>query len=229
MKNKTSILIYTFVIMGVFLMLTFGCKKDSNSNNTVTDKDGNVYNTVTIGTQVWMKENLKTTKYRDGTSIPNETDNTAWYMLRTGAYCEHDNSVSYSETYGRLYNWYAATNVHNICPVGWHLPTDAEWTILTTYLLGESVAGGKLNEVGTTHWESPNTDATNETGFTALPGGCRTGDGTFQHLSYFGHWWTATEKDATYAWDRITSYNSNYVTRNFFSKPGGKSIRCVKD
>lgn len=195
---------------------------------TVTDIDGNVYHTVTIGTQVWMVENLKTTKYRDGTSIPNVTDNAAWDNLTTGAYCDYNNTPSNSATYGRLYNWYAATDAHNIAPTGWHVPTDAEWSTLTTYLGGESVAGGKLKEIGTTHWAGPNTGATNETGFTALPSGYR--DGSFYYVGISGWWWSATESIvATHAYLRFMSYYYSDVDGYGISKERGLSIRCVRD
>ena len=199
------------------------------TTGTVTDIDGNVYNTVTIGTQVWMVENLKTTKYRDGTSIPNVTDNISWSNLTTGAYCDYSNTPSNSATYGKLYNWYAATNAHNIAPTGWHVPTDADWTTLTTYLGGEGVAGGKLKETGTTHWQSPNIGATNETGFTALPGGYRRYYGPFVSVGFFGYWWSATENYATFAWSRYMSYDDSDVYRDTDGKELGFSVRCVRD
>jgi uncharacterized protein (TIGR02145 family) len=199
------------------------------TTGTVTDIDGNVYNTVTIGTQVCMVENLKTTKYRDGTSIPNVTDNISWSNLTTGAYCDYSNTPSNSATYGKLYNWYAATNAHNIAPTGWHVPTDADWTTLTTYLGGEGVAGGKLKETGTTHWQSPNIGATNETGFTALPGGIRNYNGSFDYIGSHGYWWSATESGATYAWDRLMNYGYSYVYRSGDGKELGFSVRCVRD
>ena len=199
------------------------------TTGTVTDIDGNVYHTVIIGTQVWMVENLKTTKYRDGTSIPNVTDGTAWYNLTTGAYCDYANTPTNSAIYGKLYNWYAATDAHNIAPTGWHVPTDAEWSTLTTYLGGESVAGGKLKEIGTTHWASPNTGATNETGFTALPGGYRYDGGTFDGIGDVGYWWSATEDDAASAWYRVVYYSSSDVGRDDYDKELGFSVRCVRD
>ena len=134
---------------------------------SITDIDGNTYKTVTIGTQTWMAENLKVTKYNDGIAIPNVTDNTAWRELTTGALCDYGNTPSNSETYGKLYNWHAV-NTGKLCPTGWHVPSDAEWTELTDYLGGTSVAGDKLKETGSTHWSNLRTGATNETGFTAL-------------------------------------------------------------
>jgi uncharacterized protein (TIGR02145 family) len=139
---------------------------------TVKDFEGNVYKTITIGTQTWMADNLRTTKYRNGDAIPEVTDSSAWINLITGAYCNYNNTRNNDTivSYGRFYNLYAVTDNRNICPTGWHVSTDAEWTTLTDYLGGASVAGDKLKEKGTTHWESPNAGATNEIGFTALPG-----------------------------------------------------------
>ena len=180
----------------IILALVYTCKKSENPPVSVTDINGNVYNIVTIGTQTWMAENLKTTKYNDGTAIPNVTVDATWAALTTGAYSDYSNTPANSTTYGRLYNWYVvdnnpATKVasnggKNVCPTSWHVPTDAEWTILTTYLGGESIAGGKLKETGTAHWNSPNTGATNETGFTTLPSGLRYYDGSYFLIGYDG-------------------------------------------
>jgi len=138
---------------------------------TITDIDGNVYHSVTIGTQTWMVENLRTSKYRNGDSIINVTNNTSWSTLTSGAYCDYDNTPNNSIIYGKLYNWYAINDSRSIAPMGWHVPTDVEWTTLITYLGGESIAGGKLKETGIIHWETPNGDATNTSIFTGLPGG----------------------------------------------------------
>ncbi len=154
-----------------------------------TDGDYNIYPVVTIGTQTWMAENLKTTRYNDGTVIPNVTDNATWSTTTSGSYCDYLNTPAYSTTYGKLYNWYAvgSTNTKNVCPTGWHVPIDAELTTLQSFLGGEIVAGGKLKEKGTTHWLTPNTSATNETGFTALPGGYRSASGTFGFMGNTGY------------------------------------------
>jgi uncharacterized protein (TIGR02145 family) len=194
---------------------------------SMTDIDGNTYKTVTIGTQTWMAENLKVTKYNDGTNIPNVTDDTEWGNLTTGAYCNYNNDQSNVATYGRLYNWYAV-NTGKLCPTGWHVPSDAEWTELTDYL-GGTGAGGKLKETGTTHWASPNTGATNETGFTALPGGDRDSNGTFDFVGYYGSWWSATEYNATNALYRLMSNDFSLVSRFGSSKEVGFSVRCVRD
>jgi uncharacterized protein (TIGR02145 family) len=194
----------------------------------VMDIEGNGYKTVVIGTQVWMAENLKTTKYNDGTNIPNINDNTEWGNLTTPGYCWYNNDANtYKNVYGALYNWYTV-NTGKLCPTGWHVPTDVEWTTLTTYLGGLSVAGGKLKEVGTNHWQNPNTGATNETGFTALPGGRRYPD-AFDHLGDIGNWWSATEYDASYVWNRDVIYISSEMGRGNYRKNHGFSIRCLKD
>ena len=194
---------------------------------TVKDIDGNVYKTVTIGKQVWMAENLKTTKYNDGTSIPLVTDSTAWKALRTPAYCWYNNDIANKEIYGALYNWYAV-KTNKLCPSGWHVPNDAEWTTLTTYLGDVNVSGGKLKETGTTHWKNPNTGADNSSGFTALSGGYRFFNGTFFYNGYLGYWWCSEEYNANNAWFRNLSSSSNSVGRYDYNKNGGFSIRCLR-
>ena len=199
----------------------------ASGTGTVTDIDGNVYHTVTIGTQVWMVENLKTTKYRNGDAISYVTG--SWVSLVTGAYCWYNNDAANKTTYGGLYNWYAVADSRNIAPTGWHVATDAEWTKLTTYLGGESVAGGKLKETGTTHWSSPNAGATSS-GFAALPGGYRDAyDDSFDYVGYAGYWWSSTARDAALAWPRGLDYDGADVTRNGSDKRDGFSVRCVRD
>jgi len=216
------------------LILANSCKKDKKTDSTTptpiaaTDADGNGYHSVTIGTQVWMVENLKTTKYRDGLVIPNVTDAIAWFNLATGAYSNYNNDADNSADYGRLYNWYAV-NTGSLCPTGWHVPTDSEWTTLTTYLGGENVAGGKLKEIGTIHWKSPNTGATNEKGFTGLPGGYHHSNGTFVNIGDYGYWWSFTENDTGNAWYRNLSYGNGGVGRYYNLKRDGLSVRCLKD
>ena len=212
----------------------------TDSTGTVMDFDGNVYQTIKIGNQWWMAENLKVTHYRNGVPIPNVTDNTAWYNLTTGAYCDYGNNVSNVATYGRLYNWYAVADARNIAPVGWHVPSDAEWKQLEMYL-GMSQAdadatgwrgtdeGGKLKETGTSHWVSPNTGATNESGFSALPGGYRYTDGTFNSMGYTAYFWSSTENYSLHAWYRGLNYGYSKVYRISNHKPPGFSVRCVRD
>lgn len=195
-----------------------------------TDGDGNHYAVVKIGTQVWMAENLKTTKYKNATAIPLVTGNTEWSDLSTPGYCWYNNDqATYGIIYGALYNWYTV-NTGNLAPTGWHVPTDAEWTTLTTYLGGEIIAGGKLKETCSSLWYSPNEGATNETGLTALPGGFRDGsNGTFGFVGYFGLWWSATESDTDDAWYRDMFYNFSDVSRNSDKKGNGFSVRCIRD
>jgi uncharacterized protein (TIGR02145 family) len=195
------------------------------------DGDNNYYPVVQIGTQLWMAENLKTTKYNDGKDIPNVTGSEKWVVLTTGAYCNYDNSTddNFIATYGRLYNWYAV-NTGKLAPVGWHVPTDAEWTQLTDYLGGVFVASGKLKESVTTHWFSPNEGATNETGFSALPGGYRFKEGTFANLGRIGYWWSATSSSTLTAYHRFMTYSDTRVYWSLLQdNVTGYSIRCVKD
>jgi uncharacterized protein (TIGR02145 family) len=197
--------------------------------NTVTDIDGNVYNTITIGTQTWMKENLKTTRYTNGEQIPNVTDNTAWVNLTAGGYCNYANNDANAATYGRLYNWYAVNDSRKIAPKGWHVATDAELLALETYLGGWRVAGGLLKETGATHWASPNTGATNSSGFTALPGGVRKNDGPFNVIGNSGYWWAASEYNSGNAWVHSMDYSYIEVYSLYIPKRIGCSVRCVKD
>ncbi len=194
-----------------------------------TDADNNNYATVQIDTQIWMAENLKTTKYKNGATIPNTTDGYAWGNNYTPAYCWYDNNQAiYGSTYGALYNWYVV-NTGNLCPTGWHVPTDCEWIVLTTYLGGDSIAGCKFKETGLSDWNSPNTGATNETGFTALPGGNRLKNGTFGYVGLNGYWWSTTEYYIERAWFRSMHYNSGEVSKDGNYERSGFSVRCVKD
>ena len=211
------------------------------STNTVTDIDGNVYQTVTIGTQVWMKENLRVTHYRNGDPVPRVSDQTQWANTFTGAYCEYNNSVPDAITYGRLYNWSAVNDSRNIAPLGWHVATDQDWKTLEVFL-GMSYSdadmtggnrgtdqGGKLKETGTAHWVSPNAGATNASGFTALPAGFRNSSGSFSSLNYSGSFWTATLDANENPISRRVSYNSTQVSRLADIAFVGYSVRCVKN
>lgn len=213
-----------------------------NLPNTVTDASGNTYPTVTIGTQEWMAENLRTTKYRDGSNIPIVTDNAQWANnwnngnpLQQPMMCWYNNDQATYTTnkFGALYNWYAinpTTNGNkNVCPTGWHVPTDAEWTTLTTFLGGESVAGGKMKSTGTQYWSSLNTGATNSSGWSGLPGGARLDDGPFVSIGNFGFWWSSTEYNTNFAWRRYLYYVNGDVYRSNTNKTYGFSVRCVRD
>jgi uncharacterized protein (TIGR02145 family) len=223
------------VLMSIILTVMNSCKKSSTievtPEETVTDIDGNVYHTIKIGTQVWMVENLNTTRYSNGDPIPEVADEASWISLSSGAYCDHNNDPSFSVIYGKLYNLYAVIDNRNIAPQGWHVASDTEWTTLITYLGGITVAGGKLKEAGITHWPSPNTDASNSSGFSALPGGYRDDRGKFNTLAS-GNWWSSSlyvESGVSGAWSRSMSYVNAGVVRFDAGPTYGQSVRCVKN
>lgn len=194
---------------------------------TITDIDGNVYHTVTIGEQVWLIENLKTTKLNDGTSIPNVTDRSTWANSKSPGYCWYNNDVTNKNTYGALYNWHTI-NTAKLAPKGWHVPTDEEWTTLITFLGDGNVVGDKLKQTGTVYW-SPNTGSTNETNFTALPGGSRVYGGSFGGIENYGNWWSSSERDANSAWYYYMNSNYSYVRRQPSDKYYGYSVRCIRN
>jgi uncharacterized protein (TIGR02145 family) len=237
MKKKNRIWIYTLIIMGVFIMLTNSCKKDDDNPNSVTDIDGNVYHQVTIGTQVWMIENLKVTHYRNGDPISKITDDLEWSYLTTGAYCDYDNTKGNSTTYGKLYNFYAVADSRNLCPDGWHLPSDAEWKELEVFLgISQSdtdITGWRGTDQGTqlkatTGW-SGDGNGTNTSGFTALPGGYRKDGGAFYGIGFDSGWWTATEISPSIVWARHLLFDFGNVGRYGDHKEFGFSVRCIKD
>ena len=196
----------------------------------VTDIDGNEYSTIKIGDQVWLVENLNVTKYQNGDPISNETNLEQWASLNTGAYCNYDFITSNGDIYGKLYNWYAVNDSRKIAPEGWHVATNEDWNVLINFLGGNSIAGGKLKEEGTSHWESPNTGATNIVGFTALPGGCLESQvGTWCMDGFNGGWWTNTDFNAENAWYIFLEYDSESVKNFYYNKKNGYSVRCVKD
>ncbi len=201
-----------------------------DSTGTVTDADGNVYHTITIGSQVWMVENLRTTKYNDGTEITHTQNAKNWQASKSGAYCNYNNfsNADSIAAYGRLYNWHAV-KTGKLAPKGWHVPSDEEWATLIDSLGGESVAGGKLKEAGTAHWASPNTGATNEAGFCALPSGCCDYYGSFRYLANNCFWWSSTGTKSHLAIYRSLSCNHNDSNRGEFSGQCGCAVRCVKD
>lgn len=212
----------------------------------VQDIDGNVYKTVTIGNQVWMAENLKTTKYSNGQSIPNVIDTTSWSNLSTGAWCNYNNDASNGAYYGKLYNWYAISDNRNIAPIGWHVPTDAEWTTLENYLIANgynydgTTTDNKITKAlaATTDWITYSdvgvigNDLTknNKSGFSALPAGMIFwSDGVFWNLDNIAYWWTATLYDSANAWMRGMGSNDSEMARFHYARNNGLSVRCVKD
>ncbi len=183
---------------------------------------------VTISNLVWMLYNLDVDHYRNGDSIPEVRDSAQWINLTTGAWCYYNNEPSNGPIYGKLYNWYAVNDPRGLAPLGWHVPTQNEWRMLTTFLGGDTIAGGKLKETDTLYWHSPNTGATNSSGFTALPGGYRNNE-SFIKIGYLGHWWSSSEVNLTIASSRLLY--SNYPNSQLFNpyKNYGLSVRCVKD
>lgn len=200
-------------------------------SNKVKDIDGNKYKTVTIGTQVWMRENLKTTRYNDGTLIPLVTDSDAWTELNTPAFCWYNNDQANKNVYGALYNWYAVST-GKLCPDGWHVSADSEWVKMKITLDEAGFienAGGILKEAGTSHWKSPNAEANNKTGFTALPGGYRSYNGSFSYLGIAGYWWTSTQymESNVYFWN--LRYKFGLAYKYIAEMTNGFSVRCLKD
>lgn len=242
MKNKRLKII---VVLLLGLVIT-GIQAQQNDTKipteaTLTDIDGNVYHTVTIGSQVWMAENLRTTRYSNGDTIGTTSPATLDISNETEPKYQwvFENNQSDLPVYGRLYTWYATTDSRGIAPEGWHIPTDSEWTTLINFLGGENVAGGKLKEAGTVHWKSPNTGATNESGFTGLPGGSRPENGIFDgggvfvgDKHHYGAWWSSSEKNSAIAINRYLSYKTSETSSfgdNWSGKRWGFSVRCIKD
>lgn len=199
-------------------------------NGNFTDpRDGQLYSVVLIGDQVWMSQDLRATKYNDGTDIPNITDNSDWINLTSGAYCWYENNESFKSLYGGLYNWHAV-NTGKLCPIGWHVPSNKEWITLIGYLGGEDVAGGKLKEAGYSHWLYPNTGATNKSGFTSLPSGDRIGQfGEFYNLLGYGIYWSTDEVSTTHAINRVSVFDDSNFRIGYDKKTAGFSVRCIKD
>lgn len=247
MRKKGIPWFCTFILTGIVLLLWSGCKDEdsggtTNGNTTavfnpdltygtMTDQDGNVCKTIQIGKQVWMAENLKATTYRNGDIV--ETTDPATLSIAgevTPKYqwpgMDDESSVA---TYGRMYTWFAVTDSRNLAPPGWHIASYDEWITLRDHLGGENLAGGKLKETGTTHWVSPNTAATNESGFTALPGGLRDPGGFFYTNGQSGNWWTSTESISQKAWHAYTDGVAGYLLLLGSNKSVGYSVRCVKN
>lgn len=234
------------VILSVLLFAACSTSKNYSYINgpIVRDIDGNIYpSIVTSCGQTWVSKNLSVSRYKDGTVIPQVTDATTWANMTTGAWCYYKNNPSTEVTYGRLYNWYAVNDPRGIAPQGWHVPTDAEWNKLVKCIdpaadtlcqncTQSSTAGGAMKEAGTSHWSTPNTGATNSSGFEGLPGGYRSNLGKFGNLLSLA-WWSASEYDNTLAWARSWArylyYNSSDVYWGYDGKTNGFSVRVVRD
>ena len=263
MKKSAGLLFCVFIgLVGIFHSCTKDDKDDflGTSGTFKDSRDGTVYRWVKIGDQIWMAENLKTTRYADGAAIPLVNTNSTWDALTatSKAYCWYNDDISNKATYGALYTWAAAMNgaasttanpsgVQGVCPTGWHLPSYAEWTELENFLIDNgynydgTTSENKIAKslASTSGWASSSTTGAvgnndypayrNKSGFTALPGGIRTGNGTFYYISYNGLWWSATEYDTSNAWYRLMYYNYSNVNRNVSNKEVGFSVRCVRD
>jgi uncharacterized protein (TIGR02145 family) len=185
---------------------------------------------VTIGNQKWMEKNLDVTTYRNGDTIAYVPDPATWASMTTGAWCYYNNDPSTNVAYGKLYNWFAVNDPRGLAPIGWHIPSDAEWAYLENQLGGATVAGGALKVTGTTTWSTPNVGATNTMGWAALPAGYRNWDGTFNGIGLASVWWSSTETDPLTAWSASVFYGTSYLDRyDAFEKESGYSIRCVRD
>lgn len=231
MKNS-----YFKIVILLLALVTVSCSnEESKGIHTVNSKSEVTLrpvvpmqaNEVAIGTQVWMTKNLNVTRYRNGDLIPQVTDLNEWASLTTGAWCYYENDSNNGKVYGKLYNWYAVNDPRRLAPQGYHVPSDTEWETLITFLGGMTVAGGRLK--ATTRWTSPNTGASNSTGFTGLPGGFRRFFGYFNSVGIEGQWWSSTEFDSDNAYFRSLEYTSQYMFRDGDYKIGGLSVRCIKD
>ena len=215
-KSTISILVVAVYLLSV-----------NKSIAQVADIDGNTYKTVIIGNQEWVSENLNVSHYRNGDLIPQVQEADKWSNLTTGAWCFYENETTNGKTYGKLYNWYAVNDSRGLAPAGWHIPTDAEWQELVEFLGGDAIAGGKLK--ATTSWKSPNEGATNESGFSAFPGGTRSTNGNFGTIGKYGNFWSSSEFNFKFAWDRYLGYYNSGVYRYYYYKENGLSCRCVRD
>jgi uncharacterized protein (TIGR02145 family) len=229
-----------FTIMLLVLLLMACNKNNSNANANITQSNAanNLLSDINItgemsvakiGSQRWMSSNLNVSRYRNGDRIPQVTNPAKWAALTTGAWCWHNNDSLAGTVYGKIYNWYAVNDPRGLAPAGWHIPTDAEWTTLINTLGGNLVAGGKMKETGLAHWSAPNTNATNSSGFTGLPGGNRYNNGQFLYFRIYGWGWSAnTDSSGLPLYYRL-NYNDGTVFRGAADKRDGFSIRCVKD
>ena len=225
--------LFTFLIL-VSCSSAQQMTQSTSTTGSVKDIDGNVYKTVKIGNQWWMAENLKVTHYRNGDAIPNRTDDDEWDSS-TGGCCSYNNDTTNFRIYGGLYNWFAVNDSRNLAPEGWHVPTDDEWHELVDYLGGDTHAGGKMKSTGTITggdglWRGSNENATNETGFSALPGGYRYSHGVFDGLGSNSYFWSSTESRGGNAWHRYLYYGKSDIYRDDSDwRQAGYSVRCVAD
>ena len=231
-----SALIMLFLSVYGYSIDSLKLKKIANSNlildtTKVVDIEENDYETVLIGNQLWMRENLRTSTFRNGDSIFHAHNNIDWASLQKGAWCMIENSNTQCEIYGKLYNYYAVSDPRGLCPKGWRVPSEKDFTKLVQHLGGEAIAGGKLKDVGTTCWLTPNLGASNESGFSGLPGGKRSSTGNFGSIGNIGSWWTSTKNQNDTAWSiSLFSFSGgNAVYKYYNDLSEGLSVRCLKD
>lgn len=223
---------YSLLLLSLITLLSFSCKKENTPEKTwaLYDIDKNGYDTVKIGTQFWMKQNLNTSHYRNGDPIPQVTTTAVFNNLSTGAWCWYNNdSATYAATYGKLYNWFAVNDPRGLAPEGWHIPQNFEWDILIAGLGGNTVAGSALKETGTSHWASPNADATNKSRFTGLPGGFLgfSINVPFQNQGTKSYWWSSSYQNSTFTY--VIDYSNGSILKEVHATGLGCSIRCTKD
>ncbi len=243
--------IFQTSLAALLLLLTVACKKENSNLESLLANDKNsteslsariesatAVASVKIGTQRWTTKNLNVSRYRNGDKIPQVKDSAEWASLTTGAWCYYNNDAATGATYGKLYNWYAVNDIRGLAPAGFHIPSDAEWATLSTFLGGDMLSGGKMKSTGTIEaatglWFSPNTDATNSSSFTGHPGGYRNTFAAFPLLFYNlgnnGYWWSSTDENNIYAYYRNVSYDNDDLYRAYQYKSYGFSVRCVKD
>jgi len=230
-----------FIFFGVVSICFSGKSQLFTSGSGLIDIDGNVYTTIIINDQEWMAENLNTTSYSDGSAIPNLSDSTQWSNTISGAWCYFNNDILTENPYGKLYNWYVVADTRNICPTGWHVPSDLDWKLLVNYLdsnanggLSPNISGGLLKSTGTIQassglWNSPNTGATNESGFTALPNGQRNNNALFEFMGSYAYFWTSDQIGQSNAIFFVLFNMSSNALRSNHNKAFGKNIRCLKN
>jgi uncharacterized protein (TIGR02145 family) len=202
-------------------------KKVQQQYNTITDIDGNIYKTVKIGEQVWMSENLKTTHFKNGKEIELIDGTVNWEQTKASGWCYYQNDEYNNKVYGKLYNYYAAIDDNGLCPAGWHLPSNGEWRELIDYLGGRDIGGGKMKS--TIHWLSPNKEASNSSGFSGFPGGCRNISGQYILITGHGTWWSATDYNENQAWNFSLDYTNGLISDYHSMRKMGFSVRCLKD
>jgi len=242
MRTENKFCIFHFAVVGFFLLLTISCSKSSSQPDILptSDVDGNVYNTVTIGSQVWMVENLNTTRYNNGDPIPTVTDNTQWATLTSGALCTYNNVTPPNSYYGKLYNWFAVNDPRNIAPPGWHVATNEDWIELENFVASNSGASGSVAKIlaaGIDWIISTSVNAVgndlninNISGFSGLPGGIRSGiDGSFSNFGLTGAWWSSSENNVNTGWRHALNNNQSIVDKSNISKTYGFTVRCVKN